>query len=101
MRTMFLGAAVLAMTAVPAIAEDIERGKDLATRWCVSCHVIGPDTPGGDVGPAFEGVAARDGQSNQNIRIWLAEPHPPMPDFDLTAREYDDLAAYIMSLAPE
>ena len=101
MRTVLLGAVLLAMGAVPAGAADAERGKDLATRWCVNCHVIGPDIPGGDVGPAFESVAKRDGQNVENLRNWLAEPHPPMPDFDLTATEYDDLAGYIMSLVPE
>jgi mono/diheme cytochrome c family protein len=92
----------LFLAAGPALAQDSEpdanRGHDLALRWCVACHVVAPDAPGGDAGPTFASVATRPGQSEQGIRNWLADPHPPMPDLNLATTEFDDLAAYIMSL---
>ncbi len=77
---------------------DPDRGMDLAQRWCSECHIIGPSFGGGDAGPTFESVAERPNQTVDAVRAWLAEPHAPMPDFQLTADQYDDLAAHIMSL---
>lgn len=99
MRTILTVVALLSAI-TPAGAQDIDRGRDLALRWCVSCHVVAPDAAGGDAGPAFAGVAARPGQTEQAIRNWLADPHPPMPDLNLSATEFNDLAAYIFSLKP-
>ena len=97
MRAILFSAMLLAGTAT-ANAEDVERGRALSLRWCVSCHVVAPDATGGDAGPAFAGLAARPGQTEQALRNWLAEPHPPMPDLGLAVTEFDDIASYIMSL---
>ena len=94
---LLLSAGLLAGTGT-ANAGDIERGRALSLRWCVSCHVVAPDATGGDAGPAFASLASLPGQTEQALHNWLAEPHPPMPDLDLTAVEFGDLAAYIMSL---
>lgn len=103
MRRLVIAAAALvaAGTAGGAWAQDAERGRLLAERWCVDCHVIGPDTAGGDIGPAFGTVANRDGQTMGAITAWLFEPHPPMPDLLLSPAEFRDLAAYVMSLRDE
>ena len=77
---------------------DPERGRAMAERWCVKCHLIGPDGPGGDVGPTFQAVAAS--RSEEALRAWISDPHPPMPKLDISARAVDDIAAYIASLAP-
>ena len=98
MRATGLGAAALALLGTAAAANDVERGQALAGRWCTSCHVIAPDEPGGDVGPAFETVANREGQTLGGTTAWLFEPHPPMPDLQLSPAEFRDLAAYITSL---
>ena len=97
---LVLSAAIMIASSLPGLSADIDpnRGAALAKRWCVTCHVVGPDVAGGDAGPAFASVAKRQGQSQNAVRMWLADPHPPMPDFDLTATEFEDLAAYIMSL---
>jgi mono/diheme cytochrome c family protein len=80
-------------------AADPERGRELAKRWCAACHVIGPGTTGGDAGPAFETIASRDWLTEGNVKNAIAFPHPPMPDLELSAPEYEDLGSYIMSLA--
>jgi mono/diheme cytochrome c family protein len=101
MRIWVLGAAALAVLGSAAAADDTRRGRALAERWCAECHVIAPDGPGGDIGPSFESVASREGQTLGGITAWLFEPHPPMPDLLLAPAEFRDLAAYIMSLRQE
>jgi len=99
---VLVAAALAALVPATAFADPaLERGRDLAVRWCTGCHVIGFGTPGGDAGPAFPSVARREGQSIDDVRAWLADPHPPMPDLDLSAAQFDDLAAYIMSLGAD
>jgi mono/diheme cytochrome c family protein len=97
-RALIIGAAVLiGATATVASAGDVERGRLLAEDWCVDCHIIGPETPGGEMGPAFASVANREGKQADIVRAWLVDPHPPMPNMSLTMAEIDDLATYIMS----
>lgn len=96
-------ALLAAAAALPAAAQepagpDPERGLDLAGRWCSECHLIGPEGPGGDVGPSF--VLVAEMRSEEALRAWLSDPHPPMPKLELSAREVEDIAAYIKSLAP-
>ncbi|MBK0398845.1 cytochrome c [Limibaculum sp. M0105] len=87
---------VLAPIAGSAQEPDLERGRELAVRWCSDCHVVSPDGPGGDAGPAFESLAR--GRSDEGLRAWVAEPHPPMPELDISARAVDEISAYIRSL---
>jgi mono/diheme cytochrome c family protein len=100
MRRAFGVAVLILLGAESTMAQDIDRGNALAERWCADCHVVGPGQ-GGDVGPAFETVANREGQTPRGIMAWLFEPHPPMPDLLLSPAEFRDLAAYIMSLREE
>lgn len=90
---------MLASTAALADdAADIAAGADLAKRWCAECHLVGPDAKGGDAGPSFETVAKRPGIVEQDIKTWLADPHPPMENLNLTAAESKVLTRYIFSL---
>jgi mono/diheme cytochrome c family protein len=34
------------------------------------------------------------------VRAWLADPHPPMPNFNLSRQQIDDIVAYLDSLTP-
>lgn len=104
MRRLCLGALALMIAAAGVAAaqdQDVERGRALAGAWCSSCHVVAPNEAGGDVGPAFETVANREGQTLGGTMAWLFAPHPPMPDLLLSPAEYRDLAAYVMSLRQE
>lgn len=99
---LIAGAAGASETAVAPGADpaagDAERGRLLAERWCVECHVVSPGTPGGDLAPSFASVANREGGEAEIVRAWLVDPHPPMPNMSLTMAEIDDLVAYVMSL---
>lgn len=95
-----LTAALALAVAAPALAvePDPERGRALAERWCVSCHVIEPDSPGGDAGPSFPHVVNGLGRNDDELRVWLAEPHYPMPSLDLSAIDIEDIVAHIATL---
>lgn len=82
-----------------ASAADIEHGEKLAREWCSNCHLVTPDqTSGGDSAPTFSSIAETAEERASDLKAWLADPHPPMPNFDLTIYEIDDLLAYIESL---
>ena len=79
---------------------DIEHGNRLARTLCTTCHLIGEPTEHpvpADV-PSFIGIANRQGQTLDHLSSWLADPHPPMPNLNLTRKEVRDLAGYIFSL---
>ena len=87
----------------PAAAADSDQGARMAARWCVSCHVPGPEMKprsGTDAGPPFAQIAADPALTEQRLRGWLADPHPPMPNLNLTRAEIEDLIAYIRTLKP-
>ncbi len=89
---------ILTMSIV-ASAADPGYGEKLAREWCSSCHLVAADqASGGDSAPAFSSIAKTAGERSEDLRAWLADPHPPMPNLDLSVREIDDLIAYIESL---
>ena len=78
---------------------DAANGKAIAERWCASCHVVGPEqtTALADV-PSFQSIAQRPDSDIEALEGFLADPHPPMPQMNLTRGEIRDLLAYIRSL---
>lgn len=83
-----------------AMPADAAHGEQLARRWCAACHIVAADqTRGADNVPAFASIAKMPGFSVENIAQFLMDPHPKMPDMQLTRDEAKDLGAYIASLA--
>ncbi len=82
---------------------DIENGARLAQTLCTSCHLVGEtsDRPIHADVPSFTGIANRPKQTLDHLSNWLTEPHPPMPNLNLTRVEIRDLAGYIFSLRKE
>ena len=80
-----------------------ERGKELATRLCKTCHVI--DTAARNsvlVGtPTFRSMASAPGQTRERILAALIQPHVPMPDVQLSRSEIDNIIAYLDELRAE
>lgn len=94
--SMFIVASFLS---IEVSAADVQNGKTLAKQWCSSCHLIDADqSTGGDAAPTFGATAETAAERNDDLRAWLADPHPPMPNLNLTRVEIDDLLAYIESL---
>jgi mono/diheme cytochrome c family protein len=91
------------MSVAPAAhgAGDPETGRALARQWCTACHVVDLEGHGSDAAPALPALLADDRRTPDELRGWLAAPHPPMPDLDLTRQEIEDIVAHLESLQPE
>ena len=95
-----LGVTAALSTGAAAAPADAAHGEQLARRWCAACHIVSADqTHGADNAPAFVTIAKIPGLSADTIAQFLMDPHPKMPDMQLSRDEAKDLAAYIASLA--
>jgi mono/diheme cytochrome c family protein len=77
-----------------------QRGRELAARLCVTCHVVDRKTSGpvrADV-PSFLAIARRPGSTAEYLAGKIIVPHPAMPGVALTADEIRDIVAYIVTL---
>lgn len=93
---------VLLLLSREAFAEgDAEAGRELVRRWCTACHVVDFEGAGTDAGPALPSLLAGKRRSADEIRGWLADPHPPMPNLALSRREIEDILAYLQGLTGE
>ena len=82
-----------------AAAGDSTQGAKLAMQWCSSCHLVSErQTNATTEAPPFASIAQRSPDELSALAGFLADPHPPMPDFSLTRQEIRDLLAYIASL---
>jgi mono/diheme cytochrome c family protein len=91
----------LAASAQGAQAADPASGETLARRVCVNCHVVAPGEADKQVNaaiPSFKTLANTPGQTPEKIQDYLINPHPPMPQIQLTNIERANLAAYILLL---
>jgi mono/diheme cytochrome c family protein len=55
--------------------------------------VVAPGGRGADVAPDFATIARQ--RDADYLRGFLSRPHPPMPRFELSRQDIDDLVAYI------
>lgn len=80
----------------------ILKGKALAELWCANCHVVGSDSQQTALSdaPPFETLAERPDFDEEALAFALFNPHPVMPQFNVTRQEVRILSRYIQSLAP-
>jgi mono/diheme cytochrome c family protein len=96
---LFVASSLLGLPAPAYAAADPDHGEQLARRWCAACHVVANDqTHGTDNVPTFAAIAHIPGFDAGKIASFLRDPHPVMPDMQLSTTESADLAAYIVSL---
>jgi mono/diheme cytochrome c family protein len=93
-------AAFLALSAAgPALAAppDAAHGEQIARRWCAACHIVAADQKqaSADV-PSFSDIGKR--KTDGDLTSFLTDPHPKMPNMNLSRQEIGDLTAYIRSL---
>ena len=89
----------LTAPALAAASGDADHGEVLARHWCAACHIVAEDQEhGADNVPTFSAVANRPGFEPARIASFLRDPHPKMPDMQLSTYESADLAAYIETL---
>ena len=75
-------------------------GRAIAMTWCSACHLVGlaaGTAVAADV-PTFVAIAKRLPDDADFLAAFIANPHPPMPNFGLSQRDIRDLLAYIASL---
>ena len=80
---------------------EAEEGRRLAMQWCTLCHIVAPGQAGSDAAPTFDSIANRAEYSEDGLRAWLADPHPPMPNLNLSRSEIEHIIAYLRSLRRE
>ena len=101
MTKLTLSALLIALTA-PALAAasgDADHGEVLARHWCAACHIVAEDQEhGADNVPTFSAIANKQHFDQAGIARFLQDPHPKMPDMQLSTYESADLAAYIETL---
>ena len=86
------------ITSAAAMPAEPARGEKLARHWCASCHIVATDQKSGaDSAPPFATIARKPGFDGSKIAQFLMDPHPKMPDMQLSRDEGKD--AYIASLA--
>jgi mono/diheme cytochrome c family protein len=86
LRVVSLAVIVMAAAALVRAQGDPEVGRELALRWCTSCHVVDLEGHGADAGPALPALL-RDGQRTADeLRGWLAAPIRPCPTSISAAR---------------
>lgn len=79
--------------------ERAEQGLSIARNWCPGSYVVEPGgTSGNDIAPPFPVVAQNPLLTPEQLRAWLADPHPSMPNLALTRDEIEALVAYFGSL---
>jgi mono/diheme cytochrome c family protein len=80
---------------------DPEKGRALAERACVACHIVSKEATASTIPadvPSFAVIANKPGQSMETIAGRIVIPHPAMPAIALTREEIVNVVAYIMTL---
>jgi mono/diheme cytochrome c family protein len=82
----------------PALAAgDAPSGHQLALQWCSSCHIVDRSEKGPDTAPPFLAIARKHKANDGWVRAWLSTSHPPMPNFNLSRVQIDNIVAYLES----
>lgn len=101
-RGLVLGGVALLATGGDLWAADADAGQRLARQWCVECHIVEPtQESASDAAPPFEAIAEDPDRTPEGLRAWLADPHPSMPNLQLSTGEIEDILAYIQTLGGE
>ncbi len=97
-RSLFAGICVLTSIA-PLAAADAIHGKQIAERWCASCHLVERGQMNAtDQAPPFAYLARTPEFDENKLAFLLLMPHPNMPKVSLNRAEVADMADYIRSL---
>lgn len=97
-RWLFCGWCIMAI-ATPSFAADPDHGKEIAKRWCASCHLVERgQTSATDQAPPFSYLARTPDFNANKLAFLLLQPHPNMPSLSLSRAEVADMADYILSL---
>ncbi len=91
--------AAIAFGGAAAWAADANHGAEIAARWCASCHLVDASQKQASTdAPPFDAIAHKVDFTAEKVAFFLLDPHPKMPNFQLSRSEAADLAAYMSSL---
>jgi Cytochrome c len=89
-------------------ADEVSKGRHLATMLCTTCHVAAPDQPYAPTlnppAPSFASIAQRPGVDMTSLRKFLTSARQGfdnpngMPDPHLADFQIKEIGAYILSL---
>ena len=96
-RLLFSGLGALA-TASPSLAADAGHGKEIAMRWCASCHLVERGQTGTGRAPSFTYLATLPEFDANMLAFLLLQPHPDMPNVSLNRADVGDMTDYIRTL---
>ena len=90
---------MLSSAAVTRASTDVERGEDVAVKYCARCHVIGPNEFGGISSTmSFYMMSEHIDRYEVRLRsVTARHPHIALK-LDLTPENIDELIAYIKQL---
>jgi hypothetical protein len=75
-RSSFVGCFMLA-TIASVVAADPRHGKDIADRWCASCHLVDSGRrTATDEAPPFAQIAKAPDFDQNKLAFLLLSPHP-------------------------
>ena len=81
-----------------AYAADASHGEAVVKRWCAECHMVVTGQKASTEAPPFSAVAKRPDFNEAKVAFFLLDPHPKMPNMQLSRTEVADIAAYIATL---
>src|SRR5512138_802689 len=83
-RRLLCSGLCIAAIASPSFAADTGHGKEIAMRWCVSCHLVERgQTSATDQAPPFTYLATLPALDANKLAFLLLQPHPNMPNVSL------------------
>lgn len=92
-------ATLMDVAAAQEVRGNIRNGRDLAERWCGSCHQMTTlRTPDRRGVATFVEVARLPSTTALSLRAFLYTSHAHMPNIQLSSTDADDLIAFILSL---
>jgi mono/diheme cytochrome c family protein len=97
-RKTLLLTALIAAAVDAAFAADPNHGKTIVGRWCAECHMVAAGQKASTEAPPFSSLATRPGFDEAKVAFFLLDPHPKMPNMQLSRAEVADIAAYIATL---
>ena len=102
MRAKPFAALLIVLAAAPAAAQQAEgdpaAGRELATRLCTACHIVGTERTGSDMAPPFAAIAKDPDVTLSELHGWGGAGHPMLPNLVLTPKQVADINAYLDTL---
>lgn len=98
-RVVSLSLVIAGFAVPPSFAANPDQGETLAKRWCAGCHLVAADQKSATTdAPPFAAIAKRPDFDAAKIAFFLLDPHPKMPNMEISRDEASDIAAYMATL---